>query len=97
VEKKEKRRNKKSKKDKIRKGEGEAEGQRMWMRNEARSGKTEKKGWREGTETSVATYRIGKPIEPFILLPLLFPSLESTGSLPSICTHRTSSTPDTGS
>lgn len=46
-----------------------------------------------GTKTSAATYRIGKPIEPFILLPLLFPSLESTGSLPSICTYRSWSIP----
>lgn len=67
----------------------------MRIRNEARSGKKPRKIDGGGTETSVATYRIGKPIEPFILLPLLFPSLESTGSLPSICTHRTSSIPDT--
>lgn len=69
----------------------------MRMRIEGRCRENREKGTegRNG-DFSVATYRIGKPIEPFILLPLLFPSLESTGSLPSICTHRTSRIPDTG-
>lgn len=61
----------------------------------SRGEKRRKPGKRNGggTKTSAATYRIGKPIEPFILLPLLFPSLESTGSLPSICTYHSSSIP----
>lgn len=47
---------------------------------------------RREPEASVATYRIGKPIEPFVLLPLLFPFLKSNGSLPFICTYDASST-----
>lgn len=60
---------------------------KSYGRQREAASREERQEGKKGKKISVATYRIGKPIEPFILFPLLFPSLESVGSLVSICTH----------